>query len=49
MMHKDGKGVPQDYVSAYMSAKVLPKYAKRTMKQVAEGARKRRAQREQTA
>jgi hypothetical protein len=31
----------------HKSAKVLPTYAKRTMKQVAEGARKRRAQREQ--
>jgi hypothetical protein len=29
----------------HKSAKVLPRYAKRTMKQVAEGARKRRAQR----
>jgi hypothetical protein len=29
----------------YKSAKVLPRYAKRTMRQVAEGARKRRAQR----
>jgi hypothetical protein len=29
----------------HKSAKVLPTYAKRTMKQVAEGARKRRAQR----
>src|SRR6516164_2948425 len=29
----------------HKSAKVLPKYAKRTIKQVAEGARKRRAQR----
>jgi hypothetical protein len=33
----------------HKSAKVLPRYAKRTMKQVAEGARKRRAAREQTA
>jgi hypothetical protein len=32
----------------HKSAKVLPRYAKRTMKQVAEGARKRRAAREQT-
>jgi hypothetical protein len=32
----------------HKSAKVLPRYAKRTMKQVAEGARKRRATREQT-
>jgi hypothetical protein len=31
----------------HKSAKVLPRYAKRTMKQVAEGARKRRAQREE--
>lgn len=31
----------------HKSAKVLPRYAKRTMKQVAEGARKRRAAREQ--
>ena len=31
----------------HKSAKVLPRYAKRTMKQVAEGARKRRATREQ--
>jgi len=30
----------------HKSAKVLPRYAKRTMKQVAEGARKRRATRE---
>ena len=30
----------------HKSAKVLPTYAKRTMKQVAEGAQKRRAQRE---
>ena len=29
----------------HKSAKVLPRYAKRTMKQVAEGARKRRAMR----
>ena len=29
----------------HRSAKVLPRYAKRTMKQVAEGARKRRAMR----
>jgi hypothetical protein len=29
----------------HKSAKVLPRYAKRTMKQVAEGARKRRAAR----
>jgi hypothetical protein len=29
----------------HKSAKVLPRYAKRTMKQVAEGPRKRRAQR----
>ena len=29
----------------HKSAKVLPRYAKRTMKQVAESARKRRAQR----
>jgi hypothetical protein len=33
----------------HKSAKVLPRYAKRTMKQVAEGARKRRAAREQMA
>jgi hypothetical protein len=33
----------------HKSAKVLPRYAKRTMRQVAEGAKKRRAQREQTA
>jgi hypothetical protein len=32
----------------HKSAKVLPRYAKRTMKQVAEGARKRRATREAT-
>jgi hypothetical protein len=32
----------------HKSAKVLPRYAKRTMKQVAEGARKRRATREMT-
>jgi hypothetical protein len=31
----------------HKSAKVLPRYAKRTMKQVAEGARKRRANREE--
>ena len=33
----------------HKSAKVLPRYAKRTMKQVAEGARKRRAARKQSA
>jgi len=31
----------------HKSAKVLPRYAKRTMKQVAAGAQKRRAQRQQ--
>ena len=30
-------------MSGHKSAKVLPRYAKRTMRQVAEGARKRRA------
>ena len=35
-------------MSRHKSAKVLPRYAKRTMKQVAEAARKRRAQREAT-
>jgi hypothetical protein len=33
----------------HKSSKVLPRYAKRTMKQVAEGARKRRTAREQSA
>jgi hypothetical protein len=33
----------------HKSAKVLPRYAKRTMKQAAEGAHKRRAAREQSA
>jgi phage head maturation protease len=32
-------------MSRHKSAKVLPRYAKRTMKQVMEGARKRRAMR----
>jgi hypothetical protein len=31
----------------HKSAKVLPRYAKRTMKQIIEGARKRRATREE--
>jgi hypothetical protein len=35
--------------SRHKTAKVLPRYAKRTMKQVAAGARKRRAARASTA